>query len=467
MKSKVLVLAGVLFLVSGISSYGAEDAAGGRPRDKVKLERIVVTPIRMTQYDYKTTSDVIVIGREEIEASSARYISDILKETTGINVYDSSTEKTVRVDIRGFVDTSVSNILVLINGRKVNSIDISGPDWMQIPLETIERIEIVRGAGSVLYGDNAVGGVVNIITKKGEGKVSGKIGAKHGSYNMRQADAEISGTKDKISYYLYSKQFNTKGYRSNSDVHTKDHNARVGYIFSEDLYMDLMTGWHEDDYGLPGGLNDQGELAQYGRRGSPDGENYASTKDRYVQFSIDATPRFKDAYLGELAVDLSYRNRDAYSWFDYGVWGSSASKYMIDTYGINTRYMFDKYIFDREFNFVTGIDYYDVEHIIRGSGSGMSTSTDDLTIYKDEFGIYAYSEFELFNKLFINGGARYQKADYTFDQRKATANYETKNPDESVLMGGLKYEYPDGSILHFNVHQTFRFLATDEWYSTW
>ena len=137
--------------------------------NEVGLERIVVTPTRMRQQDYEITSNVTVIDTKKIGASNARYVADILKEETGINIYDSSTDKTVKVDIRGFADTSVNNILILVNGRKVNSIDISGPDWIQIPLEIVDRIEVLRGAGSVLYGDNAVGGIVNIITKKGKG----------------------------------------------------------------------------------------------------------------------------------------------------------------------------------------------------------------------------------------------------------------------------------------------------------
>ena len=64
--------------------------------------------------------------------------------------------KSASVDIRGFGETAPLNTLVLVDGRRVNEIDLSGVDWTQIPLDQIERIEIVRGAGSVLYGDNAL-----------------------------------------------------------------------------------------------------------------------------------------------------------------------------------------------------------------------------------------------------------------------------------------------------------------------
>ena len=157
----------------------------------IELEKIVVTPTRMEQYDYDATSNVTVIGSKEIKSSHAKNIPEVLIEKAGLNIYNNSSDKTNRVDIRGFADTSITNVLVLIDGRKINPVDTSGPDWLQIPVESIERIEVVRGAGSVLYGDNAVGGVINIITKKGAGRFSGRVGTMLGSYNTRQDDMEI------------------------------------------------------------------------------------------------------------------------------------------------------------------------------------------------------------------------------------------------------------------------------------
>ena len=93
----------------------------------------------------------------------------------GINIYDNSTYKSATVDMRGFGDTASRNILILVNDRKVNPVDMSGADLLQVSLDSVERIEIIRGAGSVLYGDNAVGGVINVITKEGEGDLSGQV----------------------------------------------------------------------------------------------------------------------------------------------------------------------------------------------------------------------------------------------------------------------------------------------------
>ncbi|MBU1146762.1 MAG: TonB-dependent receptor [Candidatus Omnitrophica bacterium] len=430
--------------------------------ENVELERIVVTPTRMVQEDYKTGSNITVIDSKSIGSSNAQNVADILKEEAGIHYYDNSSAKTATVDIRGFGDTAGRNVLLLVDGRKVNPADISGPDWLQLPLESVERIEIIRGAGSVLYGDNAVGGVVNVITKKGNEGISGKAGIMAASYDSYQEDVEILGETGKFSHYLYLKHYDSDGYRSNSNVNTKDCNTKLGYEFSEDLSFELTAGWHEDDYGLPGGLDDQGELTQYGRRGSPDESDFASTKDRYVNLSLDLRPWFDVTDSAHFNVDVFYRNRDSYSWLDYGGW-PSAQKYMIDTEGATVKYTYDGSIGDKELNFVIGMDYYDIENMIKGS----EWNSDDLTIFKEEMGFYGYSEYEMFKNLFINSGARYQKAEYIFDQRASTVRRETKEPTESMFMAGLKYEYSDDSSVHLSMQESFRFLATDEWYSTW
>ncbi len=431
----------------------------------VDLDTIVVTNSRIEQKDYKVASNVTVITREQIAASNAHNISDVLRSAQGVNVYDNSTNKTAVIDIRGFGETAALNVLVLINGRKINSIDISGPDLEQIPLGSVERIEIIHGAGSVLYGDNAVGGVVNIITKKGEGDLQGKVGFVHSSYNSWGEHGEISGAHKDFSYYLYSKYMDQHGYRENSDELAKDFNTRLGYNVSKNLTTDLEVGWHKDDTGIPSGLSGA-NLAALGRRASTTPHDYTSTKDRYVKLSLDAKPLFEDVYIGSVTADLLYRNRDTFGSLHYvdsdNNPQTSDTKRSIDTYGITGKYAFDHLVFDKEVNFVTGIDYYDHTNDIRGSGVGNST---DITIKKKEFGVYEFFQYELLNKVFVSTGTRYNLAQYDFKQRDIIVD-QSRTPTKLVNSGGLKYEYARGSNLHFSWQQTFRFLATDEWYST-
>ena len=108
------------------------------------------------------------------------------------------------VDVAGFGEQSALNMLVLVDGRRINDVDLSGVDWSQVPLEHVERIEVMRGgSAAVLYGDNASSGVINIITKKGTGKPKINLQAEYGSYDMNKQKVSFSGDVDKkLSYWV-------------------------------------------------------------------------------------------------------------------------------------------------------------------------------------------------------------------------------------------------------------------------
>jgi len=422
----------------------------------VKLDPIIINASRIAQHGYRVAGNVTVIDRIDIESSNAQNVPEILKEALAVHVVDNSSAKTSVLDIRGFGDTASRNVLVLINDRILNTVDISGPDLLQVPLSAVERIEIVRGAGSVLYGDRAVGGVVNIITKKGKGHLSGRLGAYAGSYDRRGTDMEVSGSKDKFSYFLYSRYDDNHGYRENSDVLSRDFSTRLGYDVSEKWSADVEYSHHRDDYGLPGAISGA-SLSALGRRATTFPNDYANSEDNNVKLGFNITPWPGDIYLGTLAVDLYLRDRDVFDSFS----GFNTSR-TINTTGVTTKYIFDHPVFNRELHFVSGVDFYDAENVIIGSG----LNTDDLTITKRDIGLFTLAEYETFNHIFVNGGLRYYKADYAFSQRNGTAVDEKQHPDVLVYAGGMKYEYAEGSNLHWNIQKTFRFLATDEWYSS-
>ena len=91
----------------------------------IALDKIVISASRIAQHDYKIASNVSVISQEEIESSNAQNVIEVIQRELGIHTYDNSTAKTSVIDIRGFGDTATRNILVLVNDRKINSIDIT------------------------------------------------------------------------------------------------------------------------------------------------------------------------------------------------------------------------------------------------------------------------------------------------------------------------------------------------------
>jgi iron complex outermembrane receptor protein len=452
---KDVLLVSLLMVVAAGWAYGDNQYVS-------TLEPIVITPDRALIEETRAPSDVTIISQQEIQDSGAQNVGELLDSSVGVHIYNNGEVKTDKADIRGFADTAVSNILVLVDGHKVNSIDISGPDLTQIPIEEIERIEVIRGAGSVLYGDNAVGGVVNIITKKGCGAASGAVEYDGGSYGASTEDVSVGGSQKGLSYQMNQKYADSDGYRANSNMLAKDYDGKFSYSVTDALTVNSDLVWHQDEYGLPGDLTPE-DLATIGRRASayPQNEDYASTLDKMFSLGVD-----DKTILGDLSLDTSYRDKDTYAYFDEAPYGATAVKYDITTVGILGKDVYKGVVLGHDFQTVAGVDYYDSQNKILGGGSGLAEDFDNLVVTMNELGAYDTSTLWVTDKLSLEAGYRYQHAQYTFNDK---GNDLKTIKDANAPVGGasMKYEYAPGSNVHASVQQTFRFLATDEWYSTY
>ena len=134
---------------------------------KQKISPMIVTGTRIESGI--PGASVSIISKEDIENAPTTDLSTLLGQQSGVQMRDlfggiNGVQATV--DVRGFGTVGTQNSLILIDGRRLNDIDLAAVDFGKIPLDSIERIEVIKGnAGSVLYGDGAVGGVINIITK--------------------------------------------------------------------------------------------------------------------------------------------------------------------------------------------------------------------------------------------------------------------------------------------------------------
>ena len=431
--------------------------------DVTVLEPIVVTPDRTSVEQALAPSNVTVVSQEEIQDSGAKTVGELLDSSLGVYIHNEGVNsKTDVADIRGFADTAVSNVLVLVDGRKINTIDIAGPDLTQIPVEMIDRIEVIRGAGSVLYGDNAVGGVINIITKKGKGQATGSVEYDGGSYGASSENVNVGGSQKGLSYQMNQKYSNMDGYRTDSHLLAKDYDGKFSYSLTDALTINSGIVWHQDNYGQPGGLY-ASDIATLGRRGSrfPNDNDYASSLDKTFFLGVD-----DKTMVGDLSLDASYRNQDTYAYFDEDPFGSTAVKYNITTLGILGKDVYKSTVFGHDFQIVAGVDYYDSQNKILGSGSGLFEDFDNIIVHKSELGVYDNNTLWLTDKLSVNAGYRYEYAQYTFND-KANDLKTIKDANAPVGGAGVTYEYAPGSNVHASVQQTFRFLATDEWYSTY
>ncbi len=429
-----------------------------------RLDPIVVTPSRYEEPSLNVSKNVTVIDQEKIKRSNARYVPELLRNETGINVRSTiGNGKAVEVDIRGFGEFTQSNVLVLIDGRRTNQIDISGTDWAQININSIERIEIIRGPQTVLYGDNATGGVINIVTKTGAGKKpEAGFGYKTGSYRYNSFDGHVEGGTNFLDYYGSLSYSNTAGYRTNNNLETGDFNANITMKPSDILNIRFEGGYHKDWYGLPGALMPV-NLDSVGWRGTIYPNDRAKTEDGY----FTARPEFKyDTKLGQILFsgDIIARSRRTASVFFYSDGSNSEVNNHIRTFGITPKVAFTADVGSVRNRLIFGADYYGHKDEISSTNFTLG-GKDRIIIEKDSIGVYVTDVIDLFRNLSFNTGYRAEWTYYTFDQQAMLAAVNKKSPFEYAAEAGINYKYNERSSIYANYARSFRFPAVDEWYA--
>jgi iron complex outermembrane receptor protein len=312
-----------------------------------------------------------VITAEDIAHSPAQTLHEIIAQTPGVQLttlFGGVNGAKTSVDLRGFGAFATANTLVLINGRRLNDIDMAQVDLSTIPLDSIQRMEITRGnSGAVLYGDNAVGGVINIVTKTGAGgpPVAVRAEAGVGSFNQRTAAVSTAVNSGPWSTSFYGNAIKSDGYRVNNALDQRNGVGNLQYS-TPDLTAFLTLSGDVQQLGLPGGrlvdpsigLNELGN----DRRGTNAPFDYANKQ------GANAAAGFtKSLWNGaDLIVDGGVRDKKTQAgFFDGSPLPSFASSYAdasLLTWSITPRLSVKNSIFGIPSSILTGIDYYDATY---------------------------------------------------------------------------------------------------------
>ncbi len=243
-----LALASLLLLAGPVFAGGEDKAA---PR--YELDEIVISADRAPEAVSEVPRNVTVVTAADIAASPGGNVADLVGRESGTAVRSLfGTDKNAVVDLRGMGDSAGSNVVILVDGLRLNAADLSGPDLSAVPASAVDRVEVVRGGASVLYGDGAVGGVVNILTEHGAGPPKASIGASYGSFDSADAWASSDGSVKSLSYAAYAGAHDSDGFRDNSFFRKNDARLRLGYKAPDILDISLSGAFHQDSYGLPG-----------------------------------------------------------------------------------------------------------------------------------------------------------------------------------------------------------------------
>lgn len=178
--------------------------------EEKKLDPVLVTATRSPQIAKEVLSDNVVITADELAKSGGTSLADVLQRQRGIEISRTGGPGTQSsVFVRG---TDNSQNIVLVDGVRVGSSTSGGASWNAIPLSQIDRVEIVYGPLSTMYGADAVGGVIQIFTKQGEGTPAPTVSAGIGSYSTRNAEAGVSGSNQGFRYALRAASERSDGF---------------------------------------------------------------------------------------------------------------------------------------------------------------------------------------------------------------------------------------------------------------
>ncbi len=237
-----------------------------------EIPAVLVSAARTEQSTLTTPASITVINRRQIESSGATHVVEVLRGQGGVQINDIFGDGSrASIGMRGFGETAGSNTLILVDGRRLNNPDIASPDLNSIALEDVERIELVQGSGGVLFGDQAVGGVINIITRK-PGALRHSIKLSAGSYNNVALHAMTSQALDSgINYRVSLDLRESDNYRDHNEVSYLNGFGKLGYDYdSGQVFAELQ--YIDDELNTPGTLFDT-EVAADRRQVNP---NFAS-----------------------------------------------------------------------------------------------------------------------------------------------------------------------------------------------
>lgn len=440
-----------LFLFLPTNSFAQDEKV-------IELGEIVVTATRIPQPLSDVPSSVSIITEEEIKSSSSKTVDDLLKTKAAIVVVRpyGETSKSQSISLRGIYGARSNRVLILLDGIPLNNLYNGSVDLNTIPIEDIKRIEVVKGANSTLYGSNALGGVINIITKKPSKKFEVQLNAGAGNMGSWKSELEISGAIKNLMFSLSGAKYHTDGYQPTPIEFQKS------YYTYTDRKMDKNNLFTKFIYQLTGESNLYTQFLRYYDKTNFGRKNYFGRTDQNRwAFGYKAQKLQFSLFIDDL--NDSYTSTGSGDVIRYESFGDK------NFWGLNFQNILDLTSF---WNLNWGIDFKQGK--IKSVDEYKTTVREKYTKGKQRYlGIFLQNRFKTKDILSIYLGTRfdwwrsYKGESYDSNYNSAPLHYE-ENIDYSFSPKlGLVWHIDEGLIFKSSTGLAFRAPSLYELYRTW
>ena len=441
-----------IFLLS--SAFAAEEPES--------LSEIIVEADADTVIPSHFAGSSTVIDEKEIAEAGVRSVADLLATKGGIRLSTTSGNTSgAAVHLRGFGENASSRVLVLVDGRPINRPDMGGVSWLEVPVSRLERVEILRGSQTARFGNNAVGGVINLITKDG-GKISTVVEGAGGSDGSMLARASHQGTYEGHGISFDLERNFTDGWRDNAASELESAAFRWGKDLAQGAGANFGVSWADEFNGFPGPLSKDRYLLNpresiYALAGQAD--QYFNEQRRW---SADSSLMLGKG--GDLSFELpvSFTRRDQEWNFGPGMHSDN----LLETLTVSPRMMAQGEGWSAE----AGVQYrHDSLDLDQFSEIARINRTTAAQLSRDVLGLYAAGEWEPWKDWHLHASARWETSEVDASARSFAfpqdpdLNFSHGNEETNqAYQAGLRWEPDDDVSAWLRYDRLYRLPSIDE-----
>ncbi|MCW1886443.1 TonB-dependent receptor [Luteolibacter flavescens] len=427
-----------------------------------ELQPLVVEADRHSVLPEHFAGSATVIDREKIAKSGVRSVADLLATQGGIRLTNTSGNASdSTVHLRGFGENASSRVLVLIDGRPVNRPDMAGVSWLEAPVARLERVEILRGSQSARFGDNAVGGVINLVTRGGSTESTVLEGA-GGSDGYTLARISHRSLIDGHGITFDAERNFTDGWRDNAFSELETAALRWDKQLADWIDADLGVSWADERGGFPGPLTKQRYLLD------PRQSIYAQSGQAHLYFSeqtrwtADGTLTFGKAGGPTIEVPLSIYQRDLAWNFGPGYHTDN----LLNTYTLSPRFGITGDSWSAEAGISLRRDTLELSQFAEIQRRNRTT---DASLERDIAGIFAGAEWEPWKYWHLSTSARWEHSSvgadarsYRFPANPALNFARETDESNSAFQAGVRWEGARDVSAWLRYDRLYRLPSTDE-----